>query len=106
MKTLSSNFGLSIETCRRIFSFFKKQSLKGIDNQKELIAIIAGIITFAPDRRYNYSQYTTTVITSAGETDCIDYCKKMSNFQDECFQLLDVYLERYNNFDKTLIREV
>ena len=57
-KSLSSQYGVDFDLSQKIFLFFSKQS-KTIKtyNQTDLFAIIAGIITFAPDRRYNLSQH-------------------------------------------------
>lgn len=57
-KSLSSQYGVDFDLSQKIFLFFSKQS-KTIKtyNQNDLFAIIAGIITFAPDRRYNQSQH-------------------------------------------------
>ena len=110
--SLTKNYGLKADICRKIFSFFSKQADR-VNNRRELLSIMAGIITFAPDRRYSFSQYsdqsrvysksrddTNTRIIAGG------YYQKMSEIQDKCFELLDVYVERYNHFDKTLTREV
>ena len=57
-KSLSSQYGVDFDLSQKIFLFFSKQS-KTIKtyNQNDLFAIIAGIITFSPDRRYNLSQH-------------------------------------------------
>ena len=82
------DFGFDVDLTHKLFYFFNRQShvLNGRDDIS-LYAILAGIVLFSPDK----SIHKTELIQS---------------YQDELFDLLHAYVERYRACDKSLIREV
>ena len=81
-------FGFDGPLTQKMFYFFNRQAnfLNGRDDIS-LYSILAGIILFSPDK----STLETEVIQS---------------YQDELFDLLQAYCERYRACDKSLVREV
>jgi len=81
-------FGFDGPLTQKMFYFFNRQAnfLNGRDDIS-LYSILAGIILFSPDK----STLETEVIQS---------------YQDELFDLLQAYCERYRACDKSLIREL
>lgn len=82
------DFGFDADLTHKLFYFFNRQShvLNGRDDIS-LYAILAGIVLFSPDK----SIHKTELIQS---------------YQDELFDLLHAYVERYRACDKSLIREL
>ena len=114
----------------KLFYFFNRQSLLLAGKQDiKLYSILAGIILFAPDRGLSKLSYRKSKIGSdSGQkvslgSNCIgiqfktgipglidisdhNYIDLIQSIQDECFDLLQGYVERYRSFEKSLLREV
>jgi hypothetical protein len=97
---LCYEFQMDETIVNRIFYYLNRQSLL-LDKiyDQTILAIVAAMLLFAPDRGYNYAHYNAV----AGYE---DYLEIMTDFQSRYTNLLRSYVERYRSFQKSLFTDI